>query len=126
MFRTLYGKLAVAFTLLVAGLLVTQIAVTMGATRSYEEEASQRLYRDVADPNTLVSSITAAALQDMIERGEVSGGMIPKLEACIHAVEHGVTSAHMVLGTVPHVLLLELFTDAGIGTMVTGGRDARE
>ena len=48
--------------------------------------------------------------------------MIPKIAACIHAVEHGVGSAHILDGRVPHVLLLELFSDAGIGTMVTEGR----
>ena len=46
--------------------------------------------------------------------------MIPKVEACMHAVESGATSAHMLDGRIPHVLLLELFTDAGIGTMITG------
>ncbi len=45
--------------------------------------------------------------------------MIPKVAACTHAVRHGVGSAHMLNGTIPHVLLVELFTDAGIGTMIT-------
>jgi len=51
--------------------------------------------------------------------------MIPKVAAAVHAVRHGVTSAHLLDGRVPHVLLLELFSDAGVGTMITnGGGDA--
>ena len=60
----------------------------------------------------------------MIESGELAGGMIPKAEAAVHAVRHGVASAHMVNGATPHVLLLELFTDAGVGTMVHPDADA--
>ena len=51
----------------------------------------------------------------------LTGGMIPKIAACVHAVEHGVGSAHILDGRVPHVVLLELFSDAGIGTMITKG-----
>jgi acetylglutamate kinase len=54
----------------------------------------------------------------MIADGTLTGGMIPKVEAALHAVEQGAHSAHLLDGRVPHVLLLELFTDAGIGTMV--------
>ena len=59
-------------------------------------------------------------------RQPISGGMIPKVEACMHAVESGATSAHMLDGRIPHVLLLELFTDAGIGTMITGDLPTEE
>jgi acetylglutamate kinase len=52
--------------------------------------------------------------------GTVTGGMIPKAAACLHAVRHGVGSAHVLDGRLPHVLLLELFTDQGVGTMITG------
>ena len=76
------------------------------------------LYADPDDPSTLISETTAAVLETMIADGELAGGMIPKAEAAIHAVRHGVASAHMVNGTTPHVLLLEVFTDAGVGTMV--------
>jgi acetylglutamate kinase len=54
----------------------------------------------------------------LIDSGSLTGGMIPKIAACVHAVEHGVRSAHIVDGRLPHVLLLELFTDEGIGTMI--------
>ena len=68
------------------------------------------------DPATLVSETTAAELDRLI--AEVAGGMRPKLESCRHAVCGGVASAHIVDGRVPHSLLLELFTDEGIGTKV--------
>ena len=56
-----------------------------------------------------------------MDDGTLSGGMIPKIHACLQAVAHGVGSAHLLDGRVPHVLLLELFSDAGIGTMITAG-----
>jgi acetylglutamate kinase len=76
------------------------------------------LLADVDDPSSLISRTTAAELQASIDDGRLTGGMIPKVAACIHAVDHGVGSAHILDGRVPHVLLLELFSDAGIGTMV--------
>ena len=82
------------------------------------------LQRDVADPTTLIGRATASELDALVENGVVGTGMIPKVAACIHAVRHGVTSAHMVNGTTPHVLLVELFTDAGIGTMITLGESS--
>ncbi len=77
------------------------------------------LRRDVDDPGSLVSGCSAAELRLLVQQGAVSSGMIPKLEACLEAVEGTVASAHLVDGRRPHVLLLELFTDAGIGTMIT-------
>jgi acetylglutamate kinase len=86
------------------------------------------LLRDVEDPASIVSRISAPQLRSMIADGSSSGGMIPKVEAALHAVERGVRSAHILDGRVPHVLLLELFTDAGVGTMITAapvdGEDA--
>jgi acetylglutamate kinase len=66
------------------------------------------------DPSTRISEATAAEVRERL--GEVTGGMRPKLEAAVHAVESGVGSAHIVDGREPHSLLLELFTDEGIGT----------
>jgi acetylglutamate kinase len=76
------------------------------------------LLRDVDDPASLMSRITAEELHVLIDSGALTGGMIPKMAACVHAVEHGVESAHILDGRIPHVLLLELFTDEGIGTMI--------
>ena len=76
------------------------------------------LLEDVSDPESKISKIGILSLNDLIEKGIVKSGMIPKAQACIDAIKEGVASAHMVDGRIPHVLLLELFTDAGIGTMV--------
>jgi acetylglutamate kinase len=73
---------------------------------------------DPGDPSTLVSETDVSRIRDGIAKGRVGGGMLPKLEACVRAVESGVGSAHIVDGREPHSLLLELFTDAGIGTKV--------
>ena len=76
------------------------------------------LLEDVSDPASMISKIDSSSLNDLIDKGIVKSGMIPKAQACIEAIKAGVASAHMVDGRIPHVLLLELFTDAGIGTMV--------
>jgi acetylglutamate kinase len=77
------------------------------------------LLRDVDDPSTIVARASVEDAKAMLADGSIAGGMIPKVTACIDAVEAGARSAHMLDGRVPHVLLLELFTDAGIGTMIT-------
>jgi acetylglutamate kinase len=74
--------------------------------------------RDPNDPSSLVSEVDVSTVRKELARGSVSGGMLPKLKACAGAVEAGVGSAHVVDGRRPHSLLLELFTDAGIGTKV--------
>ncbi len=66
----------------------------------------------------LVSSLSAAAVKEMIQTGEIKGGMIPKVECALSTVRAGVQKAHIINGTVPHAVLLELFTDSGIGTQV--------
>ncbi len=77
------------------------------------------LMSDVDDPDSLVARASVADLEAGIASGQISGGMVPKVLSCIEAVRAGAASAHMLDGRVPHVLLLELFTDAGIGTMIT-------
>jgi acetylglutamate kinase len=77
------------------------------------------LLADVGDADSLISRIDAPTLQRLVDDGTLTGGMIPKIAACLHAVTHGVGSAHLLDGRLPHVLLLELFSDAGIGTMIT-------
>jgi acetylglutamate kinase len=69
----------------------------------------------------LISRIDPAGLQALVDDGTVAGGMIPKVASCLHALEQGVASAHVLDGRVPHVLLLEIFTDGGVGTMIAGG-----
>lgn len=82
------------------------------------------LLADVSDPDSLIRQTTTDALRSMVETGALAGGMIPKIDGCVRAVSSGVASAHIIDGRVPHVLLLEVFTDRGIGTMVTLAPDA--
>jgi acetylglutamate kinase len=95
------------------------IAESLGAEKIVYLTDVPGLLKDVADPASLITEATAAELQALIDDGTLTGGMIPKIGACIHAVGHGVGSAHILDGRVAHALLLELFTDEGVGTMVT-------
>jgi len=97
------------------------VAEALGAEKVVYLTDVEGLLTDIDDPASLISRVTAKELESMIDDGRLSGGMIPKIAACAHAVRHGVRSAHILDGRVPHVLLLELFSDAGIGTMVTEG-----
>ena len=76
------------------------------------------LRRDRDDPSTLISSLTTTELEALVADGTVADGMIPKVASCIEAVRKGVGHAHILDGRLPHALLLEIFTEAGIGTMV--------
>ena len=80
------------------------------------------LLEDVDQPESLIGRTTAGSLAARMASGKIVGGMIPKIEACISAVRNGVNSAHLLDGRVPHVVLVELFTDAGVGTMITDDR----
>jgi acetylglutamate kinase len=77
------------------------------------------LYADFADKTSLISTLTRDECRDALGSGRVDKGMVPKLEGMLAALDAGVRRAHILNGTTPHALLLELFTDAGIGTMVT-------
>jgi len=76
------------------------------------------IFEDPKDPNTLISTLQIDRARKMIEEGRIEGGMIPKVEACIKALEAGVARTHIIDGRQMHSLLLEVFTDRGIGTMV--------
>jgi acetylglutamate kinase len=76
------------------------------------------VYRDWPDESTLISRVDLAGLEQLIEHGKVSEGMIPKLESCVAALRSGVRRAHVLDGRLPHALLLEFFTREGVGTMV--------
>jgi acetylglutamate kinase len=77
------------------------------------------LRRDVNDAASLISTIRVEELDRMLADGSLEGGMIPKIESCVHAVKAGVNKAHILDGRAPHALLLEIFTNKGIGTEVT-------
>lgn len=76
------------------------------------------LRTDAQDPKSLVRQTSPEQLRKMIRDGNIEGGMIPKIESCIHALENGVKRVHILDGRIAHVLLVELFTDAGVGTMI--------
>jgi acetylglutamate kinase len=82
------------------------------------------ILRNREDPSTLIRQVSLAGARELIASGVVAGGMTPKTECCIRALAQGVAAAHIVDGRTPHALLLEVFTDAGIGTMVVGSSRA--
>jgi len=94
------------------------LAVALGAEKLVVLTDVEGLYADWPDSTDVLSSLTAAELELLLP-GLVAG-MVPKMEACLRAVQGGVPRAHVLDGRVPHSLLLELFTDEGIGTMVVG------
>jgi len=78
------------------------------------------IMRDPADPSSLISSLSLRQLKNLIKANVISGGMLPKVESCIRALNAGVGRAHILNGDTPHSLVLELLTDRGIGTMIDG------
>ena len=78
----------------------------------------QGVYRDFSDKTSLISELSVAQASELVKSGKVEKGMIPKVEACVTAIRGGVEKAHIIDGTIPHALLMELFTDKGIGTMI--------
>jgi acetylglutamate kinase len=92
------------------------VAVALGAFKVVFLTDVEGWLADPSDPASRISQATAAEVRERL--AGIAGGMRPKLEACVHAVESGVESAHIVDGRQPHSLLLELFTDEGIGTKI--------
>jgi len=75
--------------------------------------------RDIEDESTLISTLKLQDIPSLTMEGVLTKGMIPKVECCVEAVRRGVEKAHIINGTVLHSLLLELFSDKGIGTMIS-------
>lgn len=98
------------------------IAEALGAEKIIYLTDIAGLRRDVSDAASLIQRISVNELTALIEDGTIAGGMIPKVESCMQAVRGGVKSAHILDGRIAHVLLLELFTDQGVGTMITGAQ----
>lgn len=97
------------------------IAEALGAEKIIYLTDIAGLRSRVDDPSSLIQRTTVSELVELMNDGTIAGGMIPKVESCIQAVRGGVKSAHILDGRIAHVLLLELFTDQGVGTMITGG-----
>jgi acetylglutamate kinase len=95
------------------------IAEALGAEKLVYLTNIAGLLRDMSDPTSLISTITADGLHELLAAGVMREGMIPKVASCVRAVRNGVGGAHILDGRVPHALLLEVFTNEGVGTMVT-------
>jgi len=97
-----------------------ELAGTLKAEKLVTLSDVRGLFRDIKDENSLISHLTIGQARELTSSDIISKGMIPKLESCVIAVEKGVRRAHMIDGRVPHSILMELFTDKGIGTMIEG------
>ncbi len=96
------------------------IAGAMKAERLITMTDIPGILRDVNDPDSLIKKVTTEEARQLFDEGVISGGMIPKVECCIEAIEKGVRRVTILDGRVPHALLLELLTDEGAGTLVKG------
>ena len=83
------------------------------------------VYKDPDDPETLISELRVSEAEELMEQGSIGGGMLPKLQNCIDAIENGVSRVHILDGRIPHCLLLEIFTNKGIGTAVLNDEEER-
>jgi acetylglutamate kinase len=102
-----------------ADLVAGELAAVLGASKAIFLTDVDGLYADFTDKSSLISALSLQQAEDLIAADELSSGMIPKIAACARALRGGVSHAHILNGTVPHALLLEVYTDAGVGTMIT-------
>ena len=97
-----------------------ELAAALGAEKLILLTDTPGILRDENDPSSLIEKIRLSEARELIDKGIVKAGMRPKVECCIRSLAQGVNAAHIIDGRTPHALLLEVFTDAGIGTMVVG------
>ena len=97
------------------------IAGALGAERLIMMTDIAGILMDKDDPTTLIPQITVSEAKKLYDNGVISGGMIPKVDCCIEALDHGVNNVIIMDGRIPHSILMELLTDEGAGTMVTKG-----
>jgi len=102
-----------------ADLVAAELATALGAEKVIFLTDVDGLYADFADKSSLISVLTPSEAEEMIAGDLLDGGMVPKVAACVRALRGGVGRAHILNGTVPHALLLEVYTDEGVGTMIT-------
>lgn len=100
---------------------VAHIAGALGAERLFMMTDIEGVLYDKDDISTLIPEITVSRARELFKEGVISGGMIPKVDCCIEAIEEGVNNVVIMDGRVPHAILMELLTDEGAGTMVMGG-----
>ncbi|WP_276973688.1 acetylglutamate kinase [Ferrimicrobium acidiphilum] len=97
------------------------LAVALGAAKLIFLTNISGLLAEIDDPDSLIAQAAVDQVQGLIDNGKIRGGMIPKVTAALDASMGGVERVHLIDGTVPHSLLLELLTDEGVGTMIVGG-----
>ncbi len=97
-----------------------ELAAALGAEKLILLTDTPGILRNENDPSSLIKNIRLSEARELINKGIVKAGMKPKVECCIRSLAQGVNAAHIIDGRTPHSLLLEVFTDAGIGTMVMG------
>lgn len=95
-----------------------KIAAALQSTKLIFLTDVDGIYRDPNDPSTLISVLKASEAKELLQKGVIERGMIPKVEACLEALANGVPQTHIINGSIPHALLMEVFTDKGIGTMI--------
>lgn len=95
-----------------------KIAVALKAEKFVQLTNVAGVLKDVNDPKSLITRIPMPTVPQLIENGTIAGGMIPKVECCMIALKGGVPRTHIIDGRVPHSLLIEMFSDRGIGTMI--------
>ena len=99
------------------------IAKAVGADKLVFLTDIEGLYKDINDKNSFISRITASEADDLISEGFIRGGMLPKLNNCTSAIKNGVNRVHILDGRIPHCLLLEIFTNEGVGTAIIKDED---
>jgi acetylglutamate kinase len=95
-----------------------ELAAALGAEKLILLTDTAGILKDYKDPSTLIPKVNIQEARQLIETGIVAGGMIPKVSCCVRSLAQGVRATHIIDGRIPHALLLEIFTDAGIGSMI--------
>jgi acetylglutamate kinase len=99
------------------------IAVALGAEKLIYLTDIEGLRANKDDAASIIRRTTASEIARLMGSGSIDGGMIPKMESCVDAITSGVSRCHILDGRIPHVLLIELFTIAGVGTMITADQE---
>ena len=101
----------------------TAVAQALGAEKLVFLSDVNGVRRDVDDPDSLIHSLTAAQARTLIDKGQINSGMIPKVEACLETLDRGVNKVHIIDGRTRHSLLLEIYTNQGVGTEIRRADD---
>ena len=103
-----------------------ELAAALGAEKLILLTDTAGILRNYKDPSTLIAKVDIQEARNLISEGVVSGGMIPKVNCCVRSLAQGVRATHIIDGRIPHALLLEIFTDAGIGSMIVASEFIRQ